>query len=90
MDDTAAVVELIRGALAMALLVASPLLGVALVAGVITSLLQAVTSMQDTTINFVPKILGVLAVLAAAAPWMLGHLMGYSRELLAHLDILTR
>ena len=90
MADPGTVVELIRGALAVALLVAAPLLGIALLAGVVTSLLQAVTAMQDTTITFVPKVLGVLAVLAAASPWMLGHLMGYTSELLAHLDILTR
>ena len=86
MTDPAAVVNLIRGTLATALLLAAPLLGVALLAGLLTSLAQAVTSMQDYTINFVPKVLGVLAVLAAASPWMLGRLMGYTRELLAHLE----
>ena len=66
--DVATVTELIREALGTALLLALPLLGVALVIGVITSLLQAMTSLQDSTLNFVPKVLGLLAVLAVSAP----------------------
>ena len=88
--DVAWVIELVRGALATALLLALPLLGVMLLIGVITSLLQAMTSLQDSTLNFVPKVLGLLAVLAVSAPWMLGRLVGYTRELLAHLDTVAR
>jgi flagellar biosynthetic protein FliQ len=88
--DVAAVIELVRGALAMALLLAMPLLAVTLLIGVVISLLQAVTSLQDSTLNFVPKVLGLLAVLAVSAPWMLGRLVGYTRELLAHLDSVAR
>jgi flagellar biosynthetic protein FliQ len=75
------VVDLARNAIVMALLVAAPMLIVALVLGLLVSVLQAVTQIQEQTLAFVPKLLGVSAVFLLALPWILQTLIRYTTEL---------
>ncbi len=75
------VVDLARNAITMALLIAAPMLIVALVFGLVVSVLQAVTQIQEQTLAFVPKLLGVSAVFLLALPWILQTLIKYTTEL---------
>lgn len=85
-----AVLELGRGALEVGLLVAAPMLGVALVIGVVISLFQALTQINELTLTFVPKLLGMALALALFGPWMLGLLMDYTVRLFDYLPQMVR
>ena len=68
-------------ALLLALKVGMPLLLAGLVVGLIVSIFQAVTQIQEMTLSFIPKILAVAVVLIVAGPWMLDQLVGYTSDL---------
>ncbi len=63
----------------------APLIGTALVIGLIIGIFQAATSIQEQTLTFLPKLLGVLGVFIIAMPWLLGKLMSFSSMLLGNL-----
>ena len=69
-------------ALVLLLLVASPVLGTVLVVGLVISLFQAVTQINEATLAFVPKLLAAIAVFALAGPWMLTMLVEYIRRVI--------
>jgi flagellar biosynthetic protein FliQ len=69
-------------ALLMLLIVSAPVLGVALVVGLLVSLFQAVTQIHEATLAFVPKLIAVIAVFAIAGPWMLTMLVEYLRRVI--------
>jgi flagellar biosynthesis protein FliQ len=69
-------------ALLMLLMVASPVLGAALLVGLLVSLFQAVTQIHEATLAFVPKLVAVIAVFAIAGPWMLTMLVEYIRRMI--------
>ena len=77
----ALVVDLARDAITVALLLAAPMLIVALGLGLIVSVLQAVTQIQEQTLAFVPKLVGVAAVFLVALPWMIQLAVKYTVEL---------
>jgi flagellar biosynthetic protein FliQ len=64
------------------LLVAAPLLLSALVVGLVVSIFQAATQINEATLSFVPKIVGAVIVLAVTGPWMLSTLVEYLRSVL--------
>ena len=70
--------ELIRHSLIMALLVSAPMLIIGLVVGVIVSLFQALTQIQEQTLAFVPKIVAMIAAAIILMPWMGQKLVDYS------------
>jgi flagellar biosynthesis protein FliQ len=80
--DAQAVFTLGQQALLMLLMVAAPILLVVLVVGVIISVLQAATQINEATLSFVPKILAAVATLAVAGPWMITTLVEYIRRTL--------
>ena len=67
-------------ALLMLLMVSAPVLGVVLVVGLIVSLFQAVTQINEQTLAFVPKLVAAMAVFAISGPWMLNMLVEYIRR----------
>jgi flagellar biosynthetic protein FliQ len=67
-------------ALLMLLLVSAPVLMVVLVVGLVVSLFQAVTQINEATLAFVPKLIAAVAVFALAGPWMLSTLVDYIRR----------
>lgn len=67
-------------ALIMLLMVSAPVLGVVLVVGLLVSLFQAVTQINEATLAFVPKLVAAMAVFAVAGPWMLSVLVDYIRR----------
>lgn len=79
--DTDTVVSLSTQAMSLALKLSIPLLGVGLIVGVLISIVQAVTSIQEQTLSFIPKVLAMAAVLVIGGPWMLNQLLSYTSEL---------
>jgi flagellar biosynthetic protein FliQ len=70
--------ELARQGVQVALMVLLPLMAVSLFLGLLVSVFQAVTQVQEMTLTFVPKLLGVAAVLTFMGSWMLTQLVGYT------------
>lgn len=79
------VVDLASDAVTLALTLAGPLLAVALTVGLAVSVVQAVTSIQEQTLSFVPKLFAMAAVFVASLSWMLQTLMKYTAELFRSL-----
>lgn len=79
------VTELARNAIFVAMLLAAPLLIVALVIGLLVSVFQTVTQIQEQTLSFVPKLLGVAATFLVGLPWMLQLLVEYTQKLFRSL-----
>jgi len=69
------------GALKMVLLLSMPMLLVALVVGVLISLFQAVTQIQEQTLTFVPKIIAVFLILVLASGWMIEKMVSYTQHI---------
>lgn len=76
------VLSLGQEALLMLLMVSAPVLGAALLVGLLVSLFQAVTQIHEATLAFVPKLVAVIAVFAIAGPWMLTTLVEYIRRMI--------
>jgi flagellar biosynthetic protein FliQ len=70
-------VELYRETIRTAALVGAPILGVAMLVGLTVSLIQTITSLQDQTMTFVPKILAIATVVGVGLPWILSQLMTF-------------
>jgi flagellar biosynthetic protein FliQ len=70
-------VELLRRAVTLALLVAAPMLVTALLVGVVVSLVQAVTQIQEQTLTFIPKLIAMALVFMITLPWILSRLIDY-------------
>lgn len=75
-----------RDAVTTVLLVAAPLLGAGLALGLVIGVFQAVTSVQEQTLSFIPKVVGVLVVFLIALPWMIQVLTSYTANLFMHLS----
>jgi flagellar biosynthetic protein FliQ len=75
------ITALMRGGILETLLLSAPLLLTALVVGLVVSILQATTSIQEQTLTFVPKIVAILLVLALLGGWMLASLGDYTIQL---------
>ena len=80
---TGLVLHLGREALVLALLVSAPPLLAALLTGLVTGLLQAVTQVQEVSLGAVPRIAAVLGALLVAGPWMANRLTRFAGEVLA-------
>ncbi len=85
-----AVIDTIRQALLTAFWLSAPLLAVGFVAGVIVSLVQVVTSMQDSAFNAVPRLVAFLAALLLFLPWMLKYIVAYTTGILGDLSRYAR
>jgi len=75
-------------ALEMTLLLAAPLLLVALVTGLVVGAFQAATQINEMTLSFIPKLIATATTLVIAGPWMLKLIVGYTRELFASIPML--
>ena len=70
-----------RHALEITMLLAAPLLLAALVIGLLVGVFQAATQINEMTLSFIPKLIGMAVTLVIAGPWMLKVIVGYTREL---------
>jgi flagellar biosynthesis protein FliQ len=84
--DQAAVMEIASRAMWLTLQVSLPILGVSLVVGLLVSIFQAVTQLQEPTLSFIPKILAVVLVVVLAGPWMLTSLLSFTTQLFAGIS----
>ena len=80
------VVQIIRDTLMATFWLSAPLLAIGLVAGIIVSLLQIVTSIQDTAFSAVPRLAAFLVGIMLLLPWMLMKLMAYTTGILGNLS----
>ena len=83
-------ITLIQNAVTLTLLLSAPVLLVAMVVGLLISLFQAVTQIQEMTLTFVPKIVAVFATLLFLSSWMINKLMDYTHELIVNLPNIIR
>ncbi len=75
-------------ALEMTLMLAAPMLLVGLTIGILIGIFQAATQINEMTLSFIPKMLGIAATLVLAGPWMLKQLVGYTRLLIESIPTL--
>ena len=68
-------------ALEMTILLSAPLLLAALIIGLLVGVFQAATQINEMTLSFIPKLIGMAGTLVVAGPWMLKTIVGYTREL---------
>jgi len=79
--DVAQIIEIGQRTVFLALMLASPILLTGLVVGVVVSILQAVTQIQEQTLSFVPKILAMMVALAHLLPWMVRQMVEYTQQM---------
>lgn len=77
-----------RHALELTLLVSAPLLLAALAVGLLVSVFQAATQINEMTLSFIPKLVAILAMLVLAGPWMIAMMVDYMRRLLENLPFM--
>ena len=82
--------EIGRNALMMTVMLAAPMMGAALVVGLLISVFQALTQINEQTLTFVPKILAVFAALVVTGPWLLNSLVNYTAGLFTMLPNMVR
>jgi flagellar biosynthetic protein FliQ len=83
--EASQVVELGRDALWLAVLLGAPLLGIALIVGVLIGVIQAATSVNEMTLSFIPKLAALALVLALVGNWQLELLVDFTRGLFEQL-----
>ncbi len=71
----------------LTILVAMPMLGLGLIVGLVVSVFQAVTSIQEMTLTFIPKILAVLLGVSYFAPWIIEKLTTYTRNIILNIPM---
>jgi len=79
----------LQESLRIAVLVGAPMLATALVVGLVISLFQAVTSIQEMTLSSIPKMLAVAAVMLLMAPWMLEQLTDFTTHVFAAIPAVS-
>jgi len=82
-------IQIATQGLYMVLMLSLPALLVALLVGVVISLFQAVTQIQEMTLTFVPKMIAVFVTLTLAAPWMTQKMVMFTRQLMHDIPNLT-
>ena len=83
-------IEILRQLIGTSLLVVSPILLGSLLVGLVVSLLQSVTSIQEQTLSFVPKLLAVALVIVVGAPWILRQLMQFTITYISRIPDMVR
>ena len=79
-----------KQAITLTILLSMPMLGLGLIAGLVISVFQAVTQIQEMTLTFVPKILAVFIGLLFAAPWMMEKLMAFTTNIITNIPMYIR
>jgi flagellar biosynthetic protein FliQ len=84
------ILKLAKDALQITMMVSGPLLLVSLIIGILVSIAQVVTSIQDMTLSFVPRIIAVFVTFLLLFPWAMSILTSYTYQLLGHLERFAR
>ena len=83
------VMTIAQQAMELTLMVSAPLLLTALIIGLIVSIFQAATQINEMTLSFIPKLIGMFAVLILSGPWMIGLLLDYMIRLFSSIPYLA-
>lgn len=83
-------IEILRQLVMASLMSVGPILLAAMVVGILISLFQSVTSIQEQTLAFVPKLLAICLVIVFAAPWVLRNMMQFTSSFLSRLPEMVR
>jgi flagellar biosynthetic protein FliQ len=79
-----------RGAIEITLMLALPMLGLGLIVGLMVSIFQATTQIQEMTLTFIPKILAIMTALIVFSPWMLNKIITYTQNLIINIPTYVR
>ena len=80
----------LRQALEAGFMVLGPILGAALLAGLIVSLFQAITSMQEMTLSFIPKLAAIAIVFFFLMPWMMQMMVDFTTEIISAIPTISK
>ncbi len=83
------VMDIGRQAVYMTIIVASPMLLTALVIGLVVSIFQAATQINEATLSFIPKLFGILTILAVVGPWMVTVMTDYMRQVFTNIPMIA-
>jgi flagellar biosynthetic protein FliQ len=83
-------IQIGRDALFMVMLVSAPMLGLGLLVGIIVSIFQATTQIQEQTLAFIPKIIAVFVAILLFGPWILSILVDYTQAIFVSLPQMIR
>lgn len=83
------VISLAKTAVTTVLLVSAPMLGLALVVGLAIGIFQAVTSINEMTLTFIPKIVIVMVALVVFAPWILKILLTFTANIISSIPLVA-
>jgi flagellar biosynthetic protein FliQ len=83
-------VSIMRGGIMEILMLSAPILLVAMVVGLLISIIQATTSIQEQTLTFVPKIAAIMLVLALLGGWMFSNLANYTKDLFGMIPAMAK
>ncbi|MEX5216245.1 MAG: flagellar biosynthesis protein FliQ [Nitrospiraceae bacterium] len=81
------VTEIGRQAIETTLLVSAPMLGLSLVVGLLVSIFQAMTQINEATLSFVPKVVAVFGAVLMFLPWMMGVLIAFMTQLITNIPL---
>jgi len=84
------ILKLAKDTLHVTLMVSGPMLIVSLVAGILISILQVVTSIQDMTLAFVPKVVAVFLTFLFVFPWIMNTMLTFTSQIYGHLNQFVR
>ena len=82
-------VNLMRGGVLQTLMIAAPILLIGMLVGLIVSILQATTSIQEQTLTFVPKIAAILGAIFLFGPWIVTSMVQFTKRLLEQIPNMT-
>jgi flagellar biosynthetic protein FliQ len=80
------ILKIAKDTLQVTLMISGPMLIVSLVVGILVSIVQVVTSIQDMTLSFVPRIIAVFVTFLFVFPWLLSILLAFTSQLYGHLE----
>ncbi|ACL76380.1 flagellar biosynthesis protein FliQ [Ruminiclostridium cellulolyticum] len=84
--DESGIINIAQDALKVILYVSAPILLISMIVGLVISIFQATTQIQEQTLTFVPKILSVVAAIAVFGSWMLRVLIEYTQNILININ----
>jgi flagellar biosynthetic protein FliQ len=84
------IMKIAKDTLQVTLLISGPMLIVSLVIGIIISIAQVVTSIQDMTLSFVPRVIAVFLTFLFVFPWIMNTMLAFTSQLYGHLDRFVR
>ena len=87
--DVLDVIDICRELLYVALLLSSPVVGISLLVGLIISVIQTLTSIQEQTITFAPRIIAAVLTIAVTLPWLLRVLVEFTERMMARISQVT-